>query len=108
MSKAPLEILVPLDLHVVAIKIPVLRAFSKMKLPCAYSNAVLHLCANATVAFLATINGHALLLVSQDLCHRVPVPLYDILSINESRMTVKVEPMVTVGQITEFLIPQGQ
>ncbi|KAF0308059.1 Delta(24)-sterol reductase [Amphibalanus amphitrite] len=43
----------------------------------------------------------------KDLCHRIPVPLYDILSLNESQMTVKVEPMVSVGQITEFLIPQG-
>ncbi|KAJ2948761.1 hypothetical protein O0L34_g8021 [Tuta absoluta] len=39
--------------------------------------------------------------------HQVPIPLYDILSLNEDNMTVRVEPMVTVGDITEYLIPRG-
>ena len=40
-------------------------------------------------------------------CHKVPVPLYDILSLNEEKMTVKVEPMVSVGDITRYLVPKG-
>lgn len=40
-------------------------------------------------------------------CHQIPVPLYDILSLNEDKMTVRVEPMVSVGDITRFLIPKG-
>jgi hypothetical protein len=43
----------------------------------------------------------------QDQCHKVPVPLYDILSLNERELTVRVEPMVTVAEITEYLIPKG-
>ncbi|XP_034245473.1 delta(24)-sterol reductase-like [Thrips palmi] len=43
----------------------------------------------------------------KDQCHRIPVPLYDILSLDEANMTVRVEPMVTVGQITSFLVPRG-
>ena len=43
----------------------------------------------------------------QDLCHKVPIPLYDILELNEEAMTVHVEPMVTVGDITRYLIPKG-
>lgn len=39
--------------------------------------------------------------------HQVPIPLYDILELNEEAMTVRVEPMVTIGDITEFLIPKG-
>jgi hypothetical protein len=30
----------------------------------------------------------------------VPVPLYDILSLDEENLVVTVEPMVTVGDIT--------
>jgi delta24-sterol reductase len=30
----------------------------------------------------------------------VPVPLYDILSLDEKNLAVRVEPMVTVGDIT--------
>jgi hypothetical protein len=30
----------------------------------------------------------------------VPVPLYDILSLDEKNLVVRVEPMVTVGDIT--------
>ena len=40
-------------------------------------------------------------------CHKVPIPLYDILSLDEEKMTVRVEPMVSVGDITRFLIPRG-
>ena len=40
-------------------------------------------------------------------CHKIPIPLYDILSLNEDEMTVRVEPMVTVGDITQYLIPKG-
>ncbi|KAJ8716944.1 hypothetical protein PYW08_005343 [Mythimna loreyi] len=39
--------------------------------------------------------------------HQVPIPLYDILELDEQAMTVRVEPMVTIGDITEFLIPKG-
>lgn len=39
--------------------------------------------------------------------HRVPIPLYDILELDEQAMTVRVEPMVTIGDITEYLIPKG-
>jgi Delta24-sterol reductase len=37
----------------------------------------------------------------------VPVPLYDVLSLNERELTVRVEPMVTVAEITDYLIPKG-
>ena len=37
-------------------------------------------------------------------CHKIPIPLYDILSVDEDRMTVTVEPMVTVGDITRWAI----
>merc|ERR1719347_2388874 len=40
-------------------------------------------------------------------CHRVPIPLYDVLELDEERMVVKVEPMVTVGDITRYLVPRG-
>ncbi|KAG6450980.1 hypothetical protein O3G_MSEX006859 [Manduca sexta] len=39
--------------------------------------------------------------------HQVPIPLYDILELDEQNMTVRVEPMVTIGDITEYLIPKG-
>ncbi|XP_068620513.1 delta(24)-sterol reductase-like [Battus philenor] len=39
--------------------------------------------------------------------HRVPIPLYEILELDEQAMTVRVEPMVTIGDITEYLIPKG-
>ena len=44
---------------------------------------------------------------NKDACHKVPVPLYDILELNEEKMTVRVEPMVSVGDITRYLIPKG-
>jgi len=40
-------------------------------------------------------------------CHKVPIPLYDVLHLNEEKMFVKVEPMVTVGDITRYLVPRG-
>jgi len=43
----------------------------------------------------------------KDLCHKVPIPLYDVLELNEEAMTVRVEPTVTVGDITSYLIPKG-
>jgi len=43
----------------------------------------------------------------KDECQQIPIPLYDILGLNEKKLTVKVEPMVTVGEITEYLIPKG-
>ena len=38
---------------------------------------------------------------------KVPLPLYDVLELDEERMTVRVEPMVTVGDITRYLVPRG-
>ena len=38
---------------------------------------------------------------------QVPIPLYDVLHLDEERGVVKVEPMVTVGDITRFLVPRG-
>ena len=43
----------------------------------------------------------------QDLCHKISIPLYDILELKESTMSVRVEPMVSVGQATAFLVPCG-
>jgi len=40
-------------------------------------------------------------------CHKVPIPLYDILALDEEGLTVTVEPMVTVGEITRYLVPRG-
>jgi delta24-sterol reductase len=37
----------------------------------------------------------------------VPISLYNILSLDENNLTVRVEPMVTVGEITQYLIPRG-
>jgi len=44
---------------------------------------------------------------NKDACHKVPIPLYDILSLDEKNLTVTVEPMVSVGDITRYLIPKG-
>jgi delta24-sterol reductase len=44
---------------------------------------------------------------NKDACHKIPVPLYDILELNEEKMTVKVEPMVSVGDVTRYLVPKG-
>lgn len=40
-------------------------------------------------------------------CHRISVDLFNILGLNEENLTVRVEPMVTVADITEYLIPKG-
>ncbi|XP_050668269.1 delta(24)-sterol reductase-like isoform X3 [Leptidea sinapis] len=39
--------------------------------------------------------------------HRVDIPLYDVLALDEAAMSVRVEPMVTIGDITDYLIPRG-
>lgn len=44
---------------------------------------------------------------NKDACHKVPIPLYDILSVDYEKLTVRCEPMVTVGDITRYLIPKG-
>ncbi|EFX76695.1 hypothetical protein DAPPUDRAFT_106816 [Daphnia pulex] len=44
---------------------------------------------------------------SQDLCHKISIPLYDILELKVEVITVRVEPMVTVGDISRYLIPKG-
>lgn len=43
----------------------------------------------------------------KDACHRIPIPLYDILDLDESRQVVRVEPMVSVADICRYLIPKG-
>lgn len=43
----------------------------------------------------------------KDQCHKIPVDLFDILQLDEKNLTVRVEPMVTVGDITRYLIPKG-
>lgn len=40
-------------------------------------------------------------------CHRISIDLFDILQVDEKNLTVRVEPMVTVGEITQYLIPKG-
>lgn len=37
----------------------------------------------------------------------INLPLYDILGLDLEKQTVKVEPNVNVGQLTNFLIPRG-
>lgn len=37
----------------------------------------------------------------------IEVNMIDILEINETKMTVRVEPLVTMGQVTAFLNPLG-
>nr|XP_053628727.1 delta(24)-sterol reductase-like isoform X2 [Cherax quadricarinatus]XP_053628728.1 delta(24)-sterol reductase-like isoform X2 [Cherax quadricarinatus]XP_053628729.1 delta(24)-sterol reductase-like isoform X2 [Cherax quadricarinatus] len=44
---------------------------------------------------------------AKELCHRITIPLYDILELKPSHMTIRVEPMVSVGQATAFLVPRG-
>lgn len=39
--------------------------------------------------------------------HRIEIPLYSILSMDRNNLTIKVEPMVTVGDITKYLLPKG-
>lgn len=33
-------------------------------------------------------------------CHKIPINLFDVLKLNEDKLTVTVEPMVTVGKIS--------
>jgi len=40
-------------------------------------------------------------------CHKVPIPLYDVLALDEERLVVRVEPMVSVGDVTRYLVPRG-
>ena len=40
-------------------------------------------------------------------CHRISIPLYDILKLDEEQMVVKVEPMVTVRDVTKYLVSRG-
>lgn len=44
---------------------------------------------------------------AKDKCHQIPVNLFDILELDEDNLTVRVEPMVTVGDITKYLVPKG-
>lgn len=43
----------------------------------------------------------------KDQCHKISIDLFDILHLDEHNLTVRVEPMVTVGEITHYLIPKG-
>ncbi|CAG9859400.1 unnamed protein product [Phyllotreta striolata] len=43
----------------------------------------------------------------KDQCHQIQVDLFDILSLDEENLTIRLEPMVTVGEITNYLIPKG-
>lgn len=43
----------------------------------------------------------------KELCHQIPINLFNVLDLNEEELTVRVEPMVTVGEITSYLIPKG-
>jgi delta24-sterol reductase len=39
--------------------------------------------------------------------HQISVNLYDILTLDEENMTVRVEPMVNMGQLSHYLTPLG-
>ncbi len=39
--------------------------------------------------------------------HQVPIDLCDILELDEKRQIVRVEPMVSIGDITAYLVPRG-
>ena len=39
--------------------------------------------------------------------HQVPIDLRDVLQVDEKRRIVRAEPMVTMGDITSFLVPRG-
>ncbi|ATY58678.1 24-dehydrocholesterol reductase [Cordyceps militaris] len=43
----------------------------------------------------------------KDSCERIRVDLPNILEVNTTRMTVRCEPMVNMGQITQHLLPMG-
>nr|XP_002125856.3 delta(24)-sterol reductase-like [Ciona intestinalis] len=40
-------------------------------------------------------------------CHQITVSLFDILNLDEENMIVKVEPMVSVRDVTDYLITRG-
>jgi len=40
-------------------------------------------------------------------CHRISINLRDILEVDTQKQTVRVEPLVTMGQITQHLVPMG-
>jgi len=44
---------------------------------------------------------------NKEACNKVPIPLYDILGLDEENLIVRVEPCVSVGEITRYLIPRG-
>ena len=39
--------------------------------------------------------------------YQVPVPLHDVLELDTERNIVRVEPMVTVREMTQYLVPRG-
>ncbi|KAH7727032.1 Protein Y7A5A.1 [Aphelenchoides avenae] len=43
----------------------------------------------------------------KDQCHQIPIPLYDILELNEEKLTIRVEPNVSVRDLTRYLTPKG-
>lgn len=43
----------------------------------------------------------------KDKLHQISVDLSDILEMDEVNMTIRVEPMVTFGRISDYLIPKG-
>lgn len=43
----------------------------------------------------------------KDNCAKIPINLKDILHLDTVKQTVRVEPMVTMGEITHFLVPRG-
>ena len=40
-------------------------------------------------------------------CIQIPLNLRDILELNEEELTIKVEPMVNMADITRYLVPKG-
>lgn len=40
-------------------------------------------------------------------CHQIPIPLYDILELDEENLKIKVEPNVSVKDLTRYLTPKG-
>ncbi|XP_047738104.1 delta(24)-sterol reductase [Hyalella azteca] len=43
----------------------------------------------------------------KDLCEQISLPLYNILNLDEKNLVLRVEPLVTVGQVTSYLVPRG-
>lgn len=43
----------------------------------------------------------------KDTCNQIDINLYDVLGIDTEKRTVRTEPMVNMGQLTNYLIPQG-